>query len=123
MLDQSSMWLSDEAAGASVQFADIFILLYLKLAYEALVAKRPRWKMRPKYHSFFCEIINRTRAGSRINPRHVGCAGDEDMVGKVCGILKGSLHPVTLGKRILERCLLGINVRLMTLRADHSQRG
>ena len=116
LLDHSELWLTPEAAAASVEFADLFILLYLKLAAQALSEKRPRYKIRPKFHSFFCEIVNRTRSGSKLNPRCVGCNNEEDFVGKICGVIKGAVHPASLGRRVLQRFVLGLNMRLMQLR-------
>ena len=116
LLDHCDLWLTPEEASLSVEFADLFVVLYLKLASKAINDKRPRYKIRPKYHSFFCEILSRTRSGSKLNPRYVGCNNEEDFVGKICGVLKGAVHPASLGRRVLERFLLGLNMRLMELR-------
>lgn len=116
LLDRCGLWLDEQSAAASVEFADFFLKLYLQMSHAALESKQPLYRMRPKYHAFCCEIVNRTRFGNKINPRFVGCATEEDLIGKVCGALKGAIHPSTLGKRILERMLLGVNIHVMKLR-------
>lgn len=113
VLDRSSLWLEDSQALECIQYADLFVHLYLHEASRALQEKRPLYKLRPKWHSFYCEIIERMRNGNSINPRHVGCAGEEDYIGKLCSMIKGSLHASTYGRRTLERALMGLNVHLM----------
>lgn len=131
-MDEFSFWLSDHEAGhykphAWTREADelvdtglLFLQLYLYLACAALDAKRPRYKVRPKLHSFACEIIQRMYAGSRVNPRHLGCAGEEDFIGKTCGVIRAKVHAATFARRTLERSLLGINVHLMELLENSS---
>lgn len=116
LLDTSPMWLSDEAAAALIRYGDLFSVLLLDLAAQALKEKRQRFKLRPKFHSLCCEIFDRIREGSRVNPRWVACFGEEDLVGKLARICKGSVHPSTLGRRVIERALLGLNMRLFEIR-------
>jgi len=66
---------------------------------------------------FSCELVNRSKT-NRINPKYVGCAMEEDYIGKIASVCKGATHPLTLGKRVLQRCLLGLNVYLMTLASE-----
>ena len=47
----------------------------------------------------------------------VGCTGEEDFIGKDCKVAKGAVHPTTLARRVLERCMLGLNIHLMSLKA------
>ena len=56
----------------------------------------------------------------KMNHRHVGCFNEEDYVGQVTRMLKGAVHPLTLGKRALERMLLGINVHLAKAKQEQS---
>ena len=86
------------------------------MANQALAIGSPRFKIRPKYHSFACEIVDRIRGGNAINPQYLSCNGEEDLIGKLCSMLKKSLHPSTYGQRALERAMLGLNVHLMALR-------
>lgn len=117
VLDNASLWLSEAEASQAAELGLLFGQLYLKLAQNALQKLRPRYKMRPKFHDFMCGIVMRLVRGSRTNPRWLACFGEEDYIGKVCGMLKGSLHPATYGKRALERSLLGLNAHLLGLEA------
>ena len=117
LMDQFGFWLSDQEASELVDTGMFFLELYLFLACAALDARKPRYKVRPKLHSFACEIVQRTYAGSRVNPRHLGCPGEEDFIGKVCGVIRAKVHAATFARRCLERSLLGINVHLMDLKA------
>jgi len=114
LLDRCSFWFSEDDKATADELGNLFLHMYLSLARDALENKKPRWKIRPKFHSFACELINRK---SLVNPRFVGCAGEEDYIGKVCHVAKGALHPATLSRRILERCMLGLNCHLMSLKA------
>ena len=117
LLDRCSFWLTDSDAADAVELGLLFLHLYNYLAASALQSCKPRWKLRPKMHSFACEAIRRIQDGSRVNPRFVGCCGEEDYIGKIATICKGSVHPSTLARRVLERCMLGLNVHLMSLKA------
>lgn len=116
-LDRCNMFLTAENAEQACKFATLFLHLYLWLAGRAIQERRPLYKMRPKYHSFSCELVNRSKT-NRINPKYVGCAMEEDYIGKIASVCKGATHPLTLGKRVLQRCLLGLNVYLMTLASE-----
>ena len=87
-----------------------------RFAFRLRFHKYVRATCRPKFHSFSCEIVDRLRGGNSINPRMVACAGEEDLIGKLCSIIKGSVHASTFGQRALERAMLGLNVHLMELR-------
>ena len=118
LLDRCAFWLTEADAATADELGNLFLHLYLYLARSALAEKRPRWKLRPKFHSFACELINRK---SLVNPRFVGCAGEEDFIGKVCKVVKGAVHPTTLARRVLERCMLGLNIHLMSLKAKSKE--
>lgn len=116
-LDHSSIWLSEEDANEATDSGLLYLQTFMLLAKTALDERRPRYRLRPKMHSFCCEILQRLYSGSRLNPRFVGCSMEEDYVGKLISILKSkSCHPSTFGKRVLERAILGINVHLMSIR-------
>jgi len=116
ILDHASLWLSDEQVINAIDTGLLMAQLYLFLATASLKACRPRYKVRPKLHSFVCEIVGRF-SQNRLNPRFIGCSNEEDFVGKVTGIIKGKLHGATFCKRALERLLLGINLHLLPLKA------
>ena len=119
-MDSSGLWLEEEAAVAALTFGDLFMACYLAQSSKAIAEKKPLYRMRPKFHSVKCELLNRLRQGSRLNHRHVGCFNEEDYVGQVTRMLKGAVHPLTLGKRALERMLLGINVHLAKAKQEQS---
>ena len=118
LLDRCSFWFSEDDKATADELGSLFLHMYLSLARDALEKKRPRWKIRPKFHSYACELVNRK---SLVNPRFVGCAGEEDYIGKVCRVAEASLHPATLARRVLERCMLGLNCHLMSLKAKKSE--
>ena len=117
LLDGAKLWLSESEGIRAAELGLLFGQLYLWLARQALQRFRPRYKIRPKFHDFLCGIVMRLARGSRTNPRWLACFGEEDYIGKICGMLKGSMHPSTYGKRALERSLLGLNAHLMELEA------
>lgn len=116
VLDHASLWLTDQEAANAIDNGLLYIQLFMHLATEAWEQKRPRYRIRPKIHSFQCEILQRLCAGSRLNPRFISCSNEEDLIGKVMAIVKNKLHASTLARRVLERYMLGINVFLMGLK-------
>ena len=56
----------------------------------------PGFKMRPKFHRFFSELVGRTKGGNNINPRFLACNGEEDFIGKTCAMAKLAIHPTTM---------------------------
>ena len=117
VLDNASLWLSEQQAQDAIDTGLLWCQIYMFLATQALQNCRPRYRIRPKLHSFYCEIIQRLYVGNRMNPRYLSCNNEEVFIGKVAAICKGKCHPSTYCKRVLERLLLGINVHLMTLKA------
>ena len=112
------MWLSEAAANKAVHAGMLYIQTYVQLAHDCLQKMVPRYKVRPKCHSFHCETVLRIKGGSRANPRFFSCFNDEDFVGRSCSVGKQSVHPVTLAKRVLERLLMHTNTWL----AEKSER-
>lgn len=120
-LDSAGLWLDEATAEAVVTFGDLFMQTYLSLSCKALRDCRPLYRQRPKFHSMKCELLDRVRSGCRLNCRYVGCFGEEDYIGKVTKVIKGAVHPKTLGKRVLERLLLTVNMHLATLKAERKK--
>lgn len=118
VLDHASLWLTEQEAADAIDQGLLYIQLYMHLATEAWEQKRPRYRLRPKIHSFQCEILQRLCAGSRLNPRFISCSNEEDLIGKVMAIVKNKVHASTLARRVLERYMLGINVFLMGLKSS-----
>ena len=106
------MFLTDAETARIVDLGFLFLQCFVFLADRALKDLRPRWKGRPKLHSFHCETLCRLKSGSRLNPRFYSCWLDEDFVGRTCSMGKRAVHTQTLAKRVLQRCLLQINVHL-----------
>ena len=115
VLDDADMWLSETQAAQALEAGTLYCQMYMHLAATALAMARPRYYVRPKMHSFACETLGRLRGGSKLNPRFLSCWGDEDYVGKICHRAKGSLHPTSLSKRLLQRSLLFLNSWLASL--------
>lgn len=114
-LDGAQMWLSNGEASRLVNLGMVYVQSVVKLGEIALKECRPRYKIRPKFHSFLCETVLRISDGSRMNPRFVSCFQDEDYIGRVCKLARmPSSHPMTMSKRLLQRCLLQLNSQLMS---------
>ena len=117
ILDQAGLWLTDAQAADAVDYGVLFVQTFMWLARDALENARPRYKLRPKMHSFFCEVLMRMHHGGRTNARWVACFSEEDYIGKICGMIRKAVHGSTFGRRSLERALLGVNTHLMCLAA------
>ena len=113
ILDSHGLFLSDYAAERVETSGLLYLQCYVRLAESALAMSRPRYKLRPKVHSFHCETLLKLRGGSRVNPRFHSCFNDEDYVGRCCSVGKQACHPNTMARRVLERILLQTNTWLM----------
>ena len=71
-----------------------------------------RYKLRPKFHQFHCQIICHAAMGSKLNMRYGSCFNEEDLIGKIVAITKGSMHGSSVSKRLLQRWLLQMNAHL-----------
>ena len=112
-MDKAGLWFSESEAAQMVQCGLLYVQCHVWLAREALLAARPRYKVRPRLHSFLCEVIMKIRAGSRLNPKFTACWSDESYIGRVCAISKSNaVHPVTLGLRMLQRLEMQLNAHL-----------
>ena len=105
VLDNASLWLSEQQAQDAIDTGLLWCQIYMFLATQALQNCRPRYRIRPKLHSFYCEVIQRLYVGNRMNPRYLSCNNEEDFIGKVAAICKGKCHPSSYCKRVLERLL------------------
>lgn len=116
-LDSAGIFLTDEQADELVDVGKLFLECYARLAADALALSRPRWKLRPKFHSLHCETILRMASGSRANPRYFSCWLDEDYIGRMCNLGKAaSSHPTTMSRRVMERMMLSTNCWLVERR-------
>ena len=113
LLDSCKLFLNDDEADRVVNLGMLYLQTYMRLAERCLAQSIPRYKVRPKIHSFHCETLLKIRAGSRVNPRFHSCWNDEDYVGRCCTVGKQACHPSTMARRVLERLLLQTNAWLM----------
>ena len=81
---------------------------YAALGQKALHDVTPLFKCRPKLHVYHCEHVCRF-ADARLNPKWSSCWTEEDLVGCLSRLMKGSLHGANLARRVLERWLLHFN--------------
>ena len=88
---------------------------YTALAQQALHSGRPRYKLRPKFHQFHCELVLRMLT-SRLNPRWGSCWTEEDYVGQITKVVKGAVHSLTISRRVLQRWQLHYNAKLACAR-------
>ena len=58
-LDGAKMWLNEAAADKAVNAGLLYIQTYVALANDYLQKFVPRYKVRPKCHSFHCETVLR----------------------------------------------------------------
>lgn len=115
-VEQSPLLLHDDHRQRLVALGMLYLQTYVKLAERALfVEKRPRFKIRPKFHALHCETICRLKLGSKLNPKAFSCFNEEDYVGRCCAIGKASVHTSKLALRIMQRALLQINTWLASL--------
>ena len=87
---------------SSLRAGRVYVESYTALAQQALHEARPRYKMRPKFHQFHCELVLRLLT-SRLNPRWGSCWTEEDYVGQITKIVKGAVHSDTISRRVLQR--------------------
>ena len=120
VLDACGMWLSRDQAERAALAGMTYARCHLLLARVSLEKRRPRFKIRPKLHSFVCEVCCKLLAGSTLNPRMTAAWSDESYIGKVCNIgCKAAIHMSTLGRRMLQRLLMQLNAHVA---ADQSSR-
>ena len=114
-LESSDIFLSEAAAQRAIQFGLLYARLHVCLAHDALHGQEPvpRYKLRPRAHSFVCETLCGMLNGSRLNAKYVSCWSDEDFIGQACSVSRAKpVHPATLGRRLLERLQLSLNAHL-----------
>ena len=116
-LESSDIFLSEAAAQRAIQFGLLYARLHVCLAHDAIQDRIPRYKLRPRAHSFVCETLCGMLNGSRMNAKYVSCWSDKDFIGQACGISRAkAIHPTTLGRRLLERLRMTLNAHLATPR-------
>ena len=71
-----------------------------------------RYKLRPKFHAFHCQIVLHASSGAKLNVRFGSCFNEEDLIGKLTRVTKGALHASSSAKRLLQRWLLQMNAHL-----------
>ena len=113
VIDMAEVFLTDVQARQAVESAKLYLQCHMLLARLALVAGRPRYKIRPRMHSYACEIVAKVDSGSRLNPKHTACFADESFVGKVCSVgLARPVHTSTLHLRLLQRMIMQLNAQV-----------
>ncbi|CAE7940295.1 unnamed protein product [Symbiodinium necroappetens] len=55
-MDRAGVWFSEAEAAQMVQCGLLYVQSHVWLAREALLAARARYKVRPRLHSFLCEV-------------------------------------------------------------------
>ena len=78
----------------------MYVETFGALAQSSLAALTPRWKLRPKFHQYHCEVICAVAAGSRLSPRISSTFGEEDFVGKLLRVTKQAVHGSSLPKSL-----------------------
>ena len=113
LLEQSGLFFDDDTAMRVYNHGLLYCQLHVLAAYDALRERRPRWKVRPRLHSLVCAVICKLANGSRLNPKYLACWSDEHYIGQSCAIGKSrSMHPSTIGLRMLQRLVLVLNAEL-----------
>ena len=111
--EKAGMFFTEEEAEMAVESGLLYSRCHVALAYDSFARATPRYKVRPRFHSFVCETLCRIKNGSRQNPKFASCWSEEDFIGQSCSIgMARALHPATLGRSILERLLLTLNAEL-----------
>jgi hypothetical protein len=84
VLDCANLILTEEEAAAIIAYGDKFFEAYG--AVSASMDGSPTHSLfpcRPKLHKVQCQVIDRIRKGSRINPRYMSCWADEGFVNPI----------------------------------------
>ncbi len=85
--DHAGLVLTDLQALQTIHFGDKFFEAYGSAA--ASVVGTPWWTLfpcRPKLHKVQCQVVDRIRCGSRVNPRAMSCWADEGFVNPISRI-------------------------------------
>ena len=115
-LDRGGVFFTEAERQCAAQSGLIFSQAHVALARRALLSGRPRYKVRPRFHSFLCEVVCKLLHGSTMNPKFTACWGDESYIGAVCQIGKcRAVHTSTIGLRLLQRLMLNLNSYLAEL--------
>ena len=77
VLHNATVFFTDDERQQAAECGLLYCRIHVLLARQALMNGRPRFKVRPRFHSFLCEIILKLRAGSRLNPKYTACFADE----------------------------------------------
>lgn len=80
------------------------------LSHMAASAGKTRWRLKKKIHALAHIIHAMADAMSHaaVNPASEACFMDEDMIGKICRVIK-VCHPTTVGSRCLENYAAHLN--------------
>ena len=112
-LERNDMFFDEATAKRIYSLGLLYVQLHTMCAKDCLAEHRPRWKVRPRMHSFLCECLCKLANGSKMNPKHFSCWSDEDYIGQSCAIGKArSIHATTIGLRLLQRLCLVLNAEL-----------
>jgi hypothetical protein len=109
VLDTAGQWLTPAQAASAIEAGTAYLTNYVTLANKAASMAKPRYKLKPKLHSFQHQHVENLKT-SAFNPRYASCWGDEDMIGRLATCSRGT-HPNTVGLRVLQRFVLELNRR------------
>ena len=90
----------------------MYLQLHIYLAADAVSKNLPLYKVRPKHHQFFCELLRGLKLGNKLNARYVSCWGDEGHIGDITLTVRGP-HPKLLALRTMQRVILELNRGLL----------
>jgi hypothetical protein len=108
ILDSEPMFMSPSALAEATQAGWNYLRTYFALAKMCVDAGVRRWKVRPKCHAL-AHLLLRSSYSS-MNIRFWSCWSDEDYIGKICKLARGT-HPRTIAQRTLDRWLANLAVR------------
>ena len=103
VLDNAGPYLTDAERESAVSAGYLFLQKYMALARANLSRARCCYKVRPKFHVFH-HVLHDIDLGATLNPRLFACGNDEQTNGKSTRCSK-NLHPLTMGRRMLQRWL------------------
>ena len=120
--DRADVFFNDSERLQAAQLGLTYVQTHVWLAREALLQVRPRYKVRPRLHSFLCENVCKLLNGSALNPKYTATWADESFIGKSCGVAKQpAVHPSTVAKRLLQRLELNLNAYIAKQSRQKSQ--
>ena len=108
IFDASGLFLSVSDAEAAQRHGNNCLVLYQKLAAQAVIANECAYKLRPKWHYFSHMLAELTL--TRENPKRQDCFSSEDYIGRIKKI-GSKCHRSSVSLRVVQRLVMLLGLR------------